>query len=347
MLKQFGASVTSKNEARYAKSKNWNGKKFVNLEETSLNFSFQDLPKMLYEQFCKKQDRVPSKNLSIAPFDKEAFLAPSTKAKFIWYAHSVILLRINNKTLLIDPMLGPNASPIAPFSTDRFSEKSLDIIDELPEIDLVLFTHDHYDHVDLDSLIKLMPKTKEYYVGLGVGRHLEKWGISADKIKEFDWWDETAFGDINITYTPTRHFSGRGLTDREKSLWGGWVFKTASESIYFSGDGGYGKHFKEIGERLGPFDFGFMECGQYNEKWHLIHMFPEESVQAAIDTHTKKIMPVHWAGFALAMHTWTDPVIRFIETSQKENIPFITPKIGELVSFEDNTYQNNQWWENI
>ncbi len=343
--KQFGGKLTPELKTKYSKSQQWNGKKFENLEETKLEFSFLDVPKLLYEQFWKTENRSPSQSLPIMAFDKEDFLAPSENMKFIWYAHSVILLRINNKTLLIDPMLGPNASPIAPFSTTRFSENSLDIIDELPEIDLVLFTHDHYDHVDLDSVLKLMPKTREYYVGLGVGRHLEKWGIESSKIKEFDWWKSSNFEGIEITYTPTRHFSGRGLTDREKSLWGGWVFKTSSESIYFSGDGGYGKHFKEIGEKLGPFDFGFMECGQYNERWRMIHMFPDESVQAAIDTHTEKIIPVHWAGFALALHTWTDPVLKFMKAAQQQNQDFITPKIGQLVDYKNHISSN--WWEDI
>ena len=196
-----------------------------------------------------------------------------------------MLMRVNNKTILIDPMLGPDAAPIAPFKSKRFSESTLSLIDQFPEIDLLLLSHDHYDHLDLASIKKLKPKVKQYYVALGCGRHLEHWGIDPVQIREFDWWDNASFEAINITFTPSRHFSGRGLRDRFKSLWGGWVFKTETESIYFSGDGGYGKHFKEVGEKLGPFDFGIMECGQYNEQWHQIHMYPEEAIQAAIDAN--------------------------------------------------------------
>ncbi|WP_373398494.1 MBL fold metallo-hydrolase [Algoriphagus halophilus] len=151
------------------------------------------------------------------------------------------------------------------------------------------------------------------------------------------------FQDIQITYTPTRHFSGRGLTDRAKSLWGGWAFQTEQERLWFSGDSGYGNHFEEVGERLGPFDFAWMECGQYNENWSLIHMFPEESIQAAMDVKARKVMPVHWAGFSLAQHHWTDPVEKFVASAQRKSIPFHTPELGELVDLNQER-QNQFWW---
>ena len=171
-------------------------------------------------------------------------------------------MRMNEQTLLIDPMLGGNTTPIAPIANKRFSENTLQLIDGFPEIDLLLLTHDHYDHLDFDSIQKLKHKTQKYFVALGIKRHLVRWGVAPDLITEFDWWDNQSFENINITFTPTRHFSGRGLTDRNKSLWGGWAFENKNENIWFSGDGGYGQHFKEVGKRLGPFDFGFMECGQ-------------------------------------------------------------------------------------
>ncbi|MCL4170730.1 UNVERIFIED_CONTAM: hypothetical protein GTU68_010107 [Idotea baltica] len=206
----------------------------------------------------------------------------------------------------------------------------------------MLLTHDHYDHLDLDSLEKLTPKVSQYYVALGCARHLIKWGVEEGKIKEFDWWDAQDFEGINITFTPTRHFSGRGLKDRAKSLWGGWVFKTAEERIYFSGDGGYGEHFKEVGERLGPFDFGIMECGQYNENWHQIHMYPEEAIQATLDAQVAKVMAVHWAGFSLAQHSWKEPIERFTKAAEEKGIPVLTPFIGEQFLYTDSTQEN--WW---
>ena len=342
MSKQFGGKVSKKLKERYQLSKNWTDGKFMNLEETTMDISFQTMPKLLYKQIFDKAGREPKIPIAIEAFDIEEFLKPSKEVKFIWYGHSVLLLNISGFTILIDPMLGPNASPIAPFSTKRFSKHSLDFIKSFPEIDLMLMTHDHYDHLDLASITKLQPKVKNSYVALGVGRHLESWGWDPNSIKEFDWWDKANFEGIEITFTPSRHFSGRGLTDRAKSLWGGWVFKTEKENIYWSGDGGYGEHFKAVGEKLGPFDIGFMECGQYNPNWHLIHMYPEEAVQAAIDAGVKKAVAVHWAGFALAQHTWQDPIERFLKEAEGK-LEVITPRIGELVSLSET--KNEKWWE--
>ena len=346
MKKQFGGKVTKKEIEKFQKVKNWDGEKFLNLEPTSMDFSFQALPKFLYKQFCEKEGREPKQKIPVQDFDKEAFLAPSEKAKFIWYGHSALLIRMNDKTILIDPMLGPDASPIAPFSTKRFSEGTLDLIDQFPEIDLLLMTHDHYDHLDLKSMKRLKPKVKQFFVGMGVGRHLDKWGFDQDLITEFDWWKSEYFHDLQITYTPTRHFSGRGLSDRAKSMWGGWVLKSEHENLWFSGDGGYGSHFVEIGEKLGPFDFAWMECGQYNENWSLIHMFPDESVQAAIDANARKIMPVHWAGFSLAQHHWTEPVEKFIETAERKSICYLSPRLGELVHLDEEK-STDFWWREL
>jgi L-ascorbate metabolism protein UlaG (beta-lactamase superfamily) len=341
--RHFGGKTTKDLEARYARSGQWNNGKFQNLEETTMSINFQSLPKLLYKQFCEKEGREPRSKLPITPFDKDSFERNSSTSKFIWYGHSVVLMRMNNQTLLIDPMLGDNASPIAPFATKRFSDNTLDLIDDFPDIDLLLLTHDHYDHLDLKSIQKLKSRVRKFYVALGVGRHLIKWGVPQELITEFDWWDYHNFEGIDITFTPTRHFSGRGISDRAKSLWGGWVFKTQAENIWFSGDGGYGKHFSHIGEQLGPFDFAFMECGQYNENWHHIHMYPEESVRAALDGMAKKVMAVHWAGFSLAQHSWTDPIERFVAECQKSNLRCLAPPLGKQFSSEDEA-DGVKWW---
>lgn len=344
MTKQFGGKVGTRHKAQYEKSPYWQQGKFVNLVETKMDFSLQDMPKMLYKQFFEAKGRIPEQPLAVKPFNKEMFLQPETEPKMIWYGHSVVLLRWMNKTILIDPMLGDNASPIAPFKTKRFSEDTLNLIDAFPDIDLVLLTHDHYDHLDLSSIEKLKAKTAKWFVALGVSRHLESWGVDGATIQEFDWWDSADFGSIRFTFTPSRHFSGRGLTDRAKSLWGGWAMKSEAHNLYWSGDGGYGHHFKEVGEKLGPFDFGFMECGQYNEKWHQIHMYPEEAVQAAIDAGVKQSMAVHWAGFALAQHHWKDPIERFTMEAGKLNHKVSTPNLGEIFTLKTET---NHWWSQL
>lgn len=347
MRKQFGGNITKALEQHYSKSKFWNGKKFVNLENTKMEINFQTLPKLIYKQLYERKFREPTQKLPVVPFNKTAFLAPSVTSKFIWYGHSAIKMRIQNKTILIDPMLGPNASPIAPFATKRFSSNTLQLIDDFQTIDAIFLSHDHYDHIDLASIQKLIPKTKHFYTALGLGRHLMHWGVEANKITELDWWQEETFDDIKITFTPSRHFSGRGLTDRAKSLWGGWAFKTETETVYFSGDGGYGNHFKEIGQKLGPIDIGFVECGQYNENWHQIHMYPEESVQVSKDANIKKIIPVHWGGFALALHSWKEPIERFVKETEIQQIEYFTPLLGEIFDTQSNLTPENHWWKNF
>jgi L-ascorbate metabolism protein UlaG (beta-lactamase superfamily) len=343
MIRQFGASITKKHKEAYASSERWNGKLFENYVKTTMDINLKTLPGIIREGFKGRKDRDPKQNIPVLPFSSEKFEKDGT-TKFIWYGHSVVLLQLANQNILIDPMFGPDASPIGPVRTKRFSKNTLDIIDSLPAIDAVLITHDHYDHLDLYSIEKLQKKVSTWLVALGVGRHLEKWGIPADQITEFDWWQEFQLNDIQLTFTPSRHFSGRGLTDRAKSLWGGWVLKTSSENIYWSGDGGYGDHFKEVGKRLGPFDIGFMECGQYNEHWHQIHMYPEECVQAALKAGVAKALPVHWGGFTLAQHHWKDSIERFTKEAKAKELNIITPEIGRLCTIDDEI--DAPWWDN-
>jgi len=308
-----------------------------------MEFSLWAMPRLIYKQFIDKKDREPKKPLAVADFDMESFMDDSVPFKYVWYGHSVVLMRLNGQTILIDPMMGPNAAPIAPFAVKRFSQNTLEFIDQWPEIDLLLLTHDHYDHLDLASMEKLIPKVKNYYTSLGCKRHLVHWGVDEAKVTEFDWWDNQRFADISITSTPARHFSGRGLKDRAKSLWGGWTLRTTDLNIYFSGDGGYSHHFKDVGRRLGPFDFAFMECGQYNENWHQIHMFPEESVRAANDAKVKKATPVHWGGFALAQHPWYEPADRFVKAANKEGLSAVYPELGKVYALTDNC--ERLWWQ--
>jgi L-ascorbate metabolism protein UlaG (beta-lactamase superfamily) len=339
--RQFGGKLTKKLRERYNASPNWQKGKFTNLTKTEVGVNFKRVPRVMYKQFKGHPNGLPKAALPILPFDKEAFLGDDFK--FIWYGHSVLLLRMNGKNILIDPMFGSDASPIGPVRTKRFSENTLDLMDTLPEIDLVLFTHDHYDHLDLRSVAKLRGKVKEFYVSLGLKRHLVYWGIEEQAVTEFDWWDKADFNGVEITFTPTLHFSGRGLTSMAKCLWGGWSLISDKERIWFSGDGGYGDHFKEIGEKLGSFDFAFMECGQYCVDWKEIHMFPEESVKAAKDAGVKLAMPVHWAGFNLSyQHGWYEPAEEFLKYAGEQNLGVTIPRLGEINSLH--TTKTTKWW---
>lgn len=343
-FKHFGANPSAENIARYSQSPNWKNGRFENLEETSMSVPLSRFPAVIYKMLSHGKAGEPPRKLELQAFPQEILNHDGVEAKMIWFGHSALFIRVAGLNILIDPMLGPDTSPIAPRATKRFSEGSLELIDDLPEIDLLLQTHDHYDHLDLDSMLRLKNKVLNYAVALGVGRHLISWGVDTKKIRELDWWDTFDFEALKITFTPTRHFSGRGIRDRQKSFWGGWVLETPAEKIWFSGDGGYGKHFKEIGERLGPFDFGMMECGQYGRDWHPIHLFPDECIQAAIDAGAHKIMPVHWGAFVLSYeHTWAQPVSEFVQHARDHSIDYMVPQLGQ--AFEIKEKIQDPWWE--
>ena len=340
---QFGAKPTKKDQLRYTESENWKNGKFHNLKPTKVLTNFWDIGAILYEQLTNRELREPKAPLPITRLDKALFSASDEETKIIWYGHSVVLINMMGKLMLIDPMLGPNAAPISPKPVKRFSDNSLDLINDFPELDIVLISHDHYDHLDYHSIVKLIPKTKHFMVALGVKRHLVKWGVPKDRIQEFDWWNCRSIEGIDITFTPSQHMSGRGLTDRNRSLWGGWALVSNKDKIWFSGDGGYGPHFKEVGNKVGPFDFAFMECGQYNEKWKDIHSLPFESVQALKDAKVEKAMPVHWAGFSLALHRWTEPVEAFTKFAASENLEISLPNLGQVFTIKEDL-SDNQWW---
>ncbi len=341
---QFGGKVTSELKERYAESPQWNGKVFKNLIETSMDMSPLQIPTLLKENFKQRKVKRPQRSLPMLPIDPTDFDTGKNEILYSWFGHSAVLLKVGGKNLLIDPMLGPDASPIAPFKTRRFTDDVLAVIQDLPPLDAILLTHDHYDHLDYASIQLLKGHTQKWITALGVGRHLKAWDIPADHIQEMDWWEELNLDELRMTFTPSRHFSGRGTTDRSKSLWGGFVFQYADKQVYWSGDGGYGPHFKTIGERFGSFDLGFMECGQYNKRWHAIHMFPEETVQAAIEAGVKRAVPVHWGSFSLALHSWWDPIDRFCKTAESEGLDYDVPQLGEVVS-EKAKYP--EWWKSF
>lgn len=343
---QFGGRFTSEHQEQFASSPQWNGSIFENPLPTSVDVSLGKIPGLIRANLKDASKKVPNRPIPIPPLNPERWKRSNAAFQFIWYGHSVCLMRLGQQQFLIDPMLGPDASPIGPVRTKRFSEHTLDIIDQLPELDAVFLTHDHYDHLDYSSIKKLKGKVPHFYTALGVKRHLVRWGVEPESITELDWWDEGQLGDLNFTFTPSRHFSGRGLTDRTKSLWGGWVFQVDNYKVYWSGDGGYNPDFREIGRRFGPFDWAFLECGQYYKLWKPIHASPEEAVQAAIDVGAKMSTPVHWGGFKLAPHDWRDPVDRFVEAGTDKGLNMAIPQPGELVTSESEVIVT-RWWDDF
>lgn len=341
---EFGGSPSEQKISEYEQLDYFSDGKFSNLIPTTMDMDFGKAIKMLPKFFKNDPLRMPSFELPIVSRDSLELVADSLPTRLVWFGHSAFLLQIDGKNILIDPMLGEVPAPNPLLGKKRFFKDLPIEIEKLPQIDLIIISHDHYDHLDYGSIQKLKDKTKQFYVPLGVGAHFERWGVSTDQIHEMQWWEEAKVDGLSLAFTPSRHFSGRGATNRFSTLWGSWVIKGSSDNIYFSGDGGYGPHFKEIGEKYGPFDFAMMECGQYNENWKEIHMMPEETAMAGQDVNAKVIMPIHWAAFTLAMHSWTDPVERVTLKAREINQPLFVPKIGEFINLKDSLWTREEWW---
>lgn len=342
---QFGGRVTKAEKMKLAASPHFQNGKFQNLIQTSLNIRKRDVPKMLKKRKKVIDHLSPKSPLSIRPTDKQALKEADDLPKFVWFGHSSALIQLSQKNFLIDPMMGPDASPIGPKRTKRFSNNTLSLIDELPDLEAILLTHDHYDHLDYQSIQALKSKCSTWLVALGVKRHLVRWGINPDHITEMDWWESHSFLGVEITFTPSRHFSGRGIFDRAQCLWGGFVLKSAAHTLYWSGDGGFGPHFSEVAQKYGPFDWFFVECGQYDDFWKDIHLFPEESTQASLEVGNPVTIPVHWGGFPLALHTWKDPIERFVADAENKQLRICTPELGEVVTLGNEPKTN--WWEGL
>ncbi len=341
---QFGANPSKKQALQYENLDYYEDGKFSNLIPTNMDMDFLEAVKMLPEFFKNDPTRRPDFELPVVKRDSLELATTPVETRLVWFGHSSFLLQMDGKNILIDPMFGDVPAPNPLLGKKRFSKELPIAIEELPQIDMIIMSHDHYDHLDYGSIQRLQAKTKAFYMPLGMGAHFEKWGVDPSRIHELAWWEEIQASGIFLALTPARHFSGRGLTNRFSTLWGSWVIKGNSDAIYFSGDSGYGPHFKEIGEKYGPFDFAMMECGQYNERWKEIHMMPEETAQAAQDVRANVFMPIHWAAFTLAMHSWDDPVTRVIDKADKIKQPIVVPEIGEFILFGENLKSNSEWW---
>lgn len=341
---QFGGSATEVQKAVYAESQQYRKGVFNNIGDVKMNMGFSDYVKSLVGFFRPQPKSKPKGDITVQRADSLNIAQYSGNTRLIWFGHSTFLLQINGKSILLDPMFGAVPAPSPLLGSKRFSKNLPIEIEKLPKIDAVILSHDHYDHLDYGSILKLKDKVEVFYVPLGVGVHLSEWGVEPDRIKELDWWEEVNFKGLTLACTPAQHFSGRGLTDGGKTLWSSWVVKSASESIFFSGDSGYGPHFKEIGKKYGPFDFAMMECGQYNTLWQEIHMLPEETAQAGVDVKARAIMPIHWGAFKLAMHPWSEPVERLSIKAAELNMPVVTPRIGEPVVLNQGLMAVEEWW---
>ncbi len=345
----FGGSPNDESMAKIKKSSHFDGKHFQNLVKTQastvrLEGDKSDKWKLFKNFFAPKKGKNPE-----LVYTKKLNAKSLKNGEFIWLGHSTVLFKTDSTTLITDPVFH-NASPV-PFTVQPFKMNPKPTMDDLPFIDAVLISHDHYDHLDYKAITYLKSKVGHFYVPLGVKAHLLRWGVAENKVSEYDWYEETTINNIKLVFTPSRHFSGRGVLNHRKTLWGSWAVIAPKMKIYFSGDGGYSPEFKKIGQKFGGFDMAFIEDGAYNKRWKEVHMLPEQSAQAGIDVGAKVILPIHWGKFDLSTHQWTEPVQRIKKAlkqhndtiSVSEKIQLATPKIGEVFSLEN--FPQLEWWK--
>lgn len=340
MLKPFGRKPTGNRLKRILKSPNYRDGAFHNLEPTFVtdkNYSFW---KLLKGYMFKPDDFKPLAALPSAKPDFE--MKDDSSIQITWFGHSSYLLQIGKFNILVDPVFSGYVSPVPIFGKSFHDVVYFDF-SELPVIDLLIITHDHYDHLDHKTVTEIMPKVKKVVTPLGVGEHLEHWGYASWIIKELDWWEELEiYHELKITCTPSRHFSGRSIR-RNQTLWASFVLEHHDKKVFIGGDSGYGTHFKEIGEKYGLFDLAILECGQYNEAWPLIHMFPEENLKALSDLKAETLFPVHWGKFALSLHSWNEPVKRLFKAAEGRNLQILTPLTGETIKIGEKS-ESKHWW---
>jgi L-ascorbate metabolism protein UlaG (beta-lactamase superfamily) len=338
----FGGEPSEEVIARKKASKHFDGEAFVNLEK-------KDRPEWTGSWDVTKKfllgfpGQFPDNDLPIITHHSVEKYAQDF---LMWFGHSSFLVRLDGKYILFDPMLGEVAAPFDFLGTNRFNKGLPISVEHIPEIDFVFISHDHYDHLDYGTIKKLAAKTKQFVVPLGVEAHLMRWGVPKENIQPLDWWNSNSIEGINFSCVPAHHFSGRAISDHNATLWSGWVIEGQKHTLYHTGDGGYGNHFKTIGQKF-DIDYALVECGQYNKNWQDIHMSPEQTVQAAIDVKAKTLIPIHWGAFALSLHTWDEPIIRASAAAKQKGQRLVAPKIGEIVFLDKGTTNFSGWWRNV
>ena len=341
---KFGAKPSGKRLEKMQASPHHQDGSFVNRSHTPQLTEGYSMSKVMFDFiFCKgprttPKDPIPSVHTDLNNLPEGDWL--------VWFGHSSYYIRTNSLSLLIDPVFSGSASPI-PGMTKAFKGTDAYSVDDMPEIDYLFISHDHYDHLDYKTIKKLKAKVKKVVCGLGVGVHFERWGYESGKIVEMDWDSDIKLRNGAKLYgLPGRHFSGRGIK-RDQTLWMSYLLQTPTRKIFIGGDSGYDRHFKEIGKLHGPIDLAILENGQYNEAWKAIHFLPGENLQAAMDLKAKRLMPVHSAKFDLALHDWDEPLTKISRLNQEKGLSLVTPKIGELVNLNDADQMFTEWWREV
>lgn len=339
----FGAVPSGERLARMALSPNQADGVFHNLIDTPLRTTDQSEWSMWLQTLFgeKGQPRppaaVPSTKTELKALDPAQDLV-------VWLGHSSFFVQLGGQRLLIDPVFSLSAAPL-PGLNRAFEGSSVYTVDDMPPIDALLISHDHYDHLDLPSIRALQPKIRQVVTGLGVGEHFKRWGYDMATVREADWGDSVALTpELRIHATPARHYSGRAFT-RNRSLWLGFALESSERRIFFSGDSGYGPHFADIGQRLGPFDWVALDAGQYDPRWANVHMNPEQAAQAAEDLQTRVLMQAHVGRFSISPHDWDQPFERMAAASQRRSYALWTPEIGRPAHLDGRAQSFRAWWK--
>tara|TARA_B100000683_G_scaffold276618_1_gene331222 strand:+ start:1891 stop:2988 length:1098 start_codon:yes stop_codon:yes gene_type:complete len=327
----FGKNPNKKAIEAFQSADNYNvaERQFKNSIPTKTTFTFSDFRKTT-KKYITKNDSIPRTPDIEIPIDTNKWVQNDSTLWLSWLGHSSQFVNIEGVKVLIDPVFSMRCSPFQWAGSKRFHPVPHDT-STFSEIDAVVISHDHYDHLDTRTIKLLAHGVQRFIVPLGVGSHLEKWGVDSTKIRELNWWESADFKHITFHCTPARHFSGRRLSHQNQTLWSSWAITGNTHKLFYSGDTGYFEEFKTIGEKLGPFDIAVIQIGAYDSLWADIHMFPNEAIQTFKDVKAKKLLPVHWGTFNLALHNWKEPASWLKQIANRENIPVIFPKLNEQV----------------
>ena len=304
---------------------------------------------MLRHQFFGKEERVPQRQIQVVMRNSSDYKkGPASHFRATWIGHASTLVEVDGRRVVTDPIWSQRCSPSTWVGPKRFHPPPLSL-SELPSIDIAVISHDHFDHLDMATVEALAARGTRFVVPLGVGAHLEVWGVAADRIIELDWNETAEVAGLQVTATPARHYSGRNPLYRDNTLWASWVVKGATHRFFFSGDSGYFNGFKDIGAEHGPFDLTLIKIGACDVTWPDIHMTPEEAVQANADVRGKLLLPVHWGTFNLAFHAWNEPADRVLAAATSAGSPLVVPRPGELVepdqiARQDSARAVETWW---
>lgn len=332
MFAALGGKPSGARLERLADSPHFDGERFHNAVDTP---TVRPSASLLWEVMRGGAEREPSQDIPILRPPRGSLEAGQGEAlRVTWLGHSTVLLEIDGKLVLTDPVFGPRAAPVSWMGPKRFHPAPVEP-EELPELDLILVSHDHFDHLDYPTIKRLARRETPWVTSLGVGAHLEAWGVPADRITELDWWEEAQFGGLQVTATPARHFQGRGPGASSATFWSSWALRGPKHSVWFSGDtGAWDEGFAEIGERFGGFDLSMIEIGAYHPSWGHIHLGPENAMRVHELVRARTLMPVHWGTFNLALHAWDQPVRHILDLAETANAQLLIPMMGRSVHRE-------------